>query len=93
MKASMTWYEAQTPLGDTSRLKTNPLFRLEPVMWKFDPVNFGTVEIDMAREDDRREANRVAVDKELMKSISGTAILLYPLWVRASYAVLGITTA
>ena len=66
------------------------------------------VEIDMAREDDRREANRVAVDKELMKSISGTAILamqqlgaeylkrhllLYPLWVRASYAVLGITTA
>ena len=45
MKASMTWYEAQTPLGDTSRLKTNPLFRLEPVMWKFDPVNFGTVEM------------------------------------------------
>ena len=41
----MTWYEAQTPLGDTSRLKTNPLFRLEPVMWKFDPVNFGTVEM------------------------------------------------
>jgi hypothetical protein len=44
----MTWYEVQTPLGDTSKIKTNPLFRLLPGRTIFDPVNFGTIGIDTA---------------------------------------------
>ena len=88
---SMTWYEAQTPLGDTSRLKTNPLFRLEPVMWKFDPVNFGTVEIDMAPPP---SGLRIIPDfRRSVDIMEWVSMVRANLTNRLYYEYLGITTA